>query len=147
MSKQDETVKVVVRIRPMSAEEERNGNLVATEAFPDRGLIVVRNPKSGDSEPPKNFTFDAVFAANVEQKNIYDICAASVVESVLNGYNGTIFAYGQVNTHTHIYINISIPTYIFIFILSFFHIQQQTGAGKTQHNTAQHSKNHRYTIE
>ena len=36
MSKPDETVKVVVRIRPMSSEEERNGNLVAAEAFPDR---------------------------------------------------------------------------------------------------------------
>lgn len=32
----------------MSGEEERNGNLIATEAFPDRGLIVVRNPKSSD---------------------------------------------------------------------------------------------------
>ena len=103
MSKQDESVKVVVRIRPISGEEERNGNIIATEAFPDRGLIVMKNPKAGDSEPPKNFTFDAVFAANVEQKNIYDICAASVVDSVLNGYNGTIFAYGQTGagkTHT-----------------------------------------------
>ena len=103
MSKQDESVKVVVRIRPISGEEERNGNLIATEAFPDRGLIVMKNPKAGDSEPPKNFTFDAVFAANVEQKNIYDICASSVVDSVLNGYNGTIFAYGQTGagkTHT-----------------------------------------------
>ena len=68
----------------------------AAEAFPDRGLIVVKNPKANESEPPKNFTFDSVFAASVEQKHIYDVCAASVVESVLNGYNGTIFAYGQV---------------------------------------------------
>ncbi len=68
----------------------------AAEAFSDRGLIVVKNPRADDSEPPKNFTFDAVFGSNAEQKNIYDICAASVVESVLNGYNGTIFAYGQV---------------------------------------------------
>jgi hypothetical protein len=58
-------------------------------------LIVVKNPKANESEPPKNFSFDAVFAASVEQKFIYDTCAASVVESVLNGYNGTIFAYGQ----------------------------------------------------
>ncbi len=102
-SKGDESVKVVVRIRPISAEEERNGNVVAAEAFPDRGLISVKNPKANDSEPPKNFTFDAVFAANVEQKHIYDVCASSVVESVLNGYNGTIFAYGQTGagkTHT-----------------------------------------------
>jgi len=44
----DECVKVVVRIRPISSEEERNGNLIATEAFPDRGLITVKNPKAGD---------------------------------------------------------------------------------------------------
>jgi kinesin family member 3A len=56
----------------------------------------VRNPKSNESEPPKSFTFDAVFGPNTLQKDIYNICAASVVESVLNGYNGTIFAYGQV---------------------------------------------------
>ena len=70
----------------------------ATEAFSDRGLIVVKNPRADENEPPKTFTFDAVFGSNAEQKNIYDICASSVVESVLNGYNGTIFAYGQVKT-------------------------------------------------
>jgi hypothetical protein len=68
----------------------------AAEAFPDRGLISVKNPKANESEPPKDFFFDSVFAANVEQKHIYNTCASSVVESVLNGYNGTIFAYGQV---------------------------------------------------
>jgi hypothetical protein len=37
MSKPDETVKVVVRIRPISSEEERNGNMIAATAFTDRG--------------------------------------------------------------------------------------------------------------
>jgi hypothetical protein len=58
-------------------------------------VITVRNPKATENEPPKSFTFDAVFGPVVEQKHIYDVCAANVVESVLNGYNGTIFAYGQ----------------------------------------------------
>jgi kinesin family protein 3/17 len=96
-------VKVVVRVRPMSSEEVRQGHSVATEAFPDRGLISLRNPKASESELPKEFSFDAVFGPNVEQKFIYDTCAAGVVESVLNGYNGTIFAYGQTGsgkTHT-----------------------------------------------
>jgi hypothetical protein len=68
----------------------------AAEAVPDRALVSLKNPKAGDAEPPKDFFFDAVFGPVVEQKHIYDICASSVVESVLNGYNGTIFAYGQV---------------------------------------------------
>ena len=65
------------------------------EAFPDNGLLTVKNFKA-PSEPPKNFTFDAVFGPDVEQKHIYNVCASGVVDSVLNGYNGTIFAYGQV---------------------------------------------------
>jgi kinesin family protein 3/17 len=95
MSKPDESVKVVVRIRPMSGEETRNGNSIAAEAFPEKGLIVMKNPKVDDREPPKTFTFDAVFGPNTEQKYIYDICASEVVDSVLKGYNGTVFAYGQ----------------------------------------------------
>ena len=95
MSKKDETVKVVVRVRPLSSGEIRNGNKVAAEADQSRGLITLKNPRADDREPPKNFSFDAVFAHDVKQKYIYDTCASSVVESVLEGYNGTIFAYGQ----------------------------------------------------
>ncbi|KAJ1426240.1 kinesin-like protein, partial [Ochromonadaceae sp. CCMP2298] len=103
MSKPDETVKVVVRIRPLFGEEIRNGNQVVAVAYPERGQISVKNPKANDSEPPKDFFFDAVYNDQVEQKHIYDTCAAGVVDSVLNGYNGTIFAYGQTGagkTHT-----------------------------------------------
>ena len=67
----------------------------AAEAFPKTGLITMKNPRASASEAAKNFTFDSVFAADVQQIDIYNTCAASVVESVLNGYNGTIFAYGQ----------------------------------------------------
>lgn len=67
----------------------------AATAYPERGQITVRNPKANDSEPPKDFFFDAVFDDKVEQKHIYDVCASDLVMSVMNGYNGTIFAYGQ----------------------------------------------------
>ena len=47
------------------------------------------------SESAKTFSFDAVFSDKTSQKAIYDVCAAPVVQSVLEGYNGTIFCYGQ----------------------------------------------------
>ena len=103
--KKDECIKVVVRIRPLNSEEKRNGNQVCAEAFSDQGLIVVKSIQ--DQNDAKNFSFDAVFSPTCTQREIYDTCAAGVVESVLNGYNGTIFAYGQVITfiaflHVHI---------------------------------------------
>jgi kinesin family protein 3/17 len=66
---------------------------IANEAT---GEIVVRDPRADEREPPKVFTFDAVFGDNSTQRHIYNVCASQVVEAVLQGYNGTIFAYGQV---------------------------------------------------
>jgi DNA replication protein DnaC len=35
---------------------------------------------------------------SVSQEYIYDNCASNIIENVLEGYNGTIFAYGQTGT-------------------------------------------------
>lgn len=43
----------------------------------------------------KQFTFDAVFSEKSSQRKIYDVCGAPIIESVLEGYNGTMFVYGQ----------------------------------------------------
>jgi hypothetical protein len=59
------------------------------------GRITCQNPKADQDEPPKTFTFDAVFAPSITQRKLYDVCSAPVVASVLEGFNGTIFAYGQ----------------------------------------------------
>lgn len=104
----------------------------ATEAFPDRGLISLRNPKASESEMPKEFSFDAVFGANVEQKFIYDTCAASVIESVLNGYNGTIFAYGQVRAESLQGYNDRCMTLMSDGRLCCVSLSMQTGSGKVR---------------
>jgi hypothetical protein len=63
------------------------------KAFPDEGFIVVKDRNADDA--PRNFTFDAVYGPEHEQKYIYD-SATGVVDSALNSYNGAIFAYEQV---------------------------------------------------
>lgn len=42
-----------------------------------------------------NFTFDAVFDQQATQEEVYQKAAASVVESVCHGQNGSILAHGQ----------------------------------------------------
>ena len=37
-----------------------------------------------------------MFGDRSAQERVYEVCGAPLVESVLQGYNGTIFAYGQV---------------------------------------------------
>merc|ERR1719157_153865 len=59
------------------------------------GLCRARRPLSSDY---KDVTFDAVYDMNTIQGKFYDDTGYAIVESVLDGYNGTIFAYGQTGT-------------------------------------------------
>eukprot|EP00804_Cyclotella_cryptica_P010642 CCRYP_005465-RA/>CCRYP_005465-RA protein AED:0.33 eAED:-0.26 QI:227/0.33/0.28/0.57/1/1/7/0/2002 len=102
-----ETIKVFFRVRPLNAKEKQDGRNIATIAHEDHGTIEIRNrsPSSegGVESSSKTFSFDAVFSDKASQRHIYDVCAAPVVQSVLEGYNGTVFAYGQTGagkTHT-----------------------------------------------
>ena len=95
-----QTVKVVVRCRPPSNDEiNANHKLVVNV---DQGIrrITVQNPNPEKSSlpPTKDFTFDAVFAPTCKQSSVFEETALPIIESVLEGYNGTIFAYGQTGT-------------------------------------------------
>lgn len=52
----------------------------------------------GQVDHRKVFTFDAVFDAKSRQQDIYDEAIRPLVASVLQGFNATIFAYGQTGT-------------------------------------------------
>ena len=41
------------------------------------------------------FTFDRVFDINTSQIEVYNHAAKPIIESVMDGFNGTVFAYGQ----------------------------------------------------
>lgn len=46
-------------------------------------------------EATGSFTFDRVFPMNSRQADIFDFSIRPTVDDILNGYNGTVFAYGQ----------------------------------------------------
>lgn len=94
-AKQGECVKVVIRCRPMSRQEEIDGRENIVEMSVKDGTCRVRRPLSSDF---KDFTFDSVYGTDTIQGKFYDDTGYAIVESVLDGYNGTIFAYGQTGT-------------------------------------------------
>jgi len=59
------------------------------------GRVIVENP---ETQQPKTFTFDHVFYMESTQEVVYEETVRNLVDSVLGGYNGTIFAYGQTGT-------------------------------------------------
>ncbi|KAM9354827.1 kinesin family member 3Cb [Pholidichthys leucotaenia] len=96
--KPSEAVRVVVRCRPFNRREEIaecENVLVIDDKL---GQLTIRNPKAPPDEPMKVFTFDSVYGWSSKQGDIYDDAVRPLVESVLQGFNGTIFAYGQTGT-------------------------------------------------
>lgn len=43
----------------------------------------------------KDFVFDRVFGAASHQEEVYQYAAQPIIQSIVEGYNGTVFAYGQ----------------------------------------------------
>ncbi|XP_019901608.2 kinesin-like protein KIF3A isoform X3 [Esox lucius] len=92
-----DNVKVVVRCRPLNQKEKSMGHKQAVSVDENRGTITV-NKLETTHEPPKTFTFDTVFGPDSKQLDVYNLTARPIIDSVLEGYNGTIFAYGQTGT-------------------------------------------------
>ena len=68
-----------------------------------------------DNEPDHRFSFDHVFGPSSTQKEVYDSVGRDVVEEAFNGFNGTVFAYGQTSsgkTHTCIGPDFTDPTHM-----------------------------------
>ncbi|KAJ8921643.1 hypothetical protein NQ315_010552 [Exocentrus adspersus] len=95
----NESVQVIVRCRPLSEKELEAKCVSVVKIYPTRGVIEVENPKArSENEKNKIFTYDAVYDENSIQQNIYDETVRPLVASVLEGYNGCVFAYGQTGT-------------------------------------------------
>ena len=110
-----DNLKVAIRIRPpLSREIDKD--------LPFRAITVVNKENhscslveylGGELEESKRqqewisnpkmfqlhrFTFDEVFDIGTSQEEVFNIAAKPAVNSVLEGYNSTIFAYGQTGT-------------------------------------------------
>jgi hypothetical protein len=126
MSKSSESVKVVIRCRPLNSKERADGRAKIVELDRKVGQFTLNNPKGDTSEAPKQFTFDAVMDEAISQKEVYDITARPIVNNVIKGYNGTIFAYGQTGTgKTHTMDGGSTPELQGLIPNSFEHIFQE----------------------
>lgn len=89
-------VRVAVRLRPRNSEELSTDADFAdcVELQPELKRLKLRR-NNWDSD---TFEFDEVLTEFASQKRVYEVVAKPVVESVLDGYNGTVMAYGQTGT-------------------------------------------------
>ncbi|KAI0017399.1 P-loop containing nucleoside triphosphate hydrolase protein [Xylariomycetidae sp. FL0641] len=83
------SIKVVARFRPQNKVELASGGEPIVSFDGDDTCKIDSAEASG------SFTFDRVFDMKGRQHDIFDYSIRPTVDDILNGYNGTVFAYGQ----------------------------------------------------
>ncbi|KAF9594403.1 hypothetical protein IFM89_031005 [Coptis chinensis] len=98
-SRQDKgvNVQVLLRCRPFSEDELRN-NAPQVVTCNDYQREVAVSQNIAGKQIDRVFTFDKVFGPAAQQRDLYDQAVVPIVNEVLEGFNCTIFAYGQTGT-------------------------------------------------
>lgn len=88
--------KVVVRVRPFNSKERKAEHDSCVQVNQGKSITVTK--PDTDGAKTHNYAYDRVYDHNCNQETVYVSAIRSVVLSTLNGYNGSIIAYGQTGT-------------------------------------------------
>lgn len=81
--------RIQVTVRPRPLFQDQNGKNFFSPWSLDYSTSQIEHPELG------LFQYDHVFATSDDNQCVFDIVASPVIEQCLDGYNGTIFAYGM----------------------------------------------------
>ncbi|KAM3867472.1 kinesin-like protein KIF27 [Diretmus argenteus] len=80
-------VRVAVRIRPLLHKEVLHNHQVCVRVVPGTGQVMLGSDRL--------FPFDHAFGPTATQDEVYESGVQPLVESLIEGFNATVFAYGQ----------------------------------------------------
>mmetsp|Transcript_125434 Transcript_125434/g.222275 ORF Transcript_125434/g.222275 Transcript_125434/m.222275 type:complete len:1302 (-) Transcript_125434:22-3927(-) len=98
--KDDGRIQVCIRCRPLNSKEIAEASKFIWDFRPQH---VVELDDDERTPTGKTWAFDNTFGPDVDTKGVFETQCRPIVQSALDGYNGTIFAYGQTSsgkTHT-----------------------------------------------
>lgn len=80
-------MRVAVRIRPLLPREVLHNHQVCVRAVPGSADVILGSDRV--------FSFDHAFGPTSSQDDVYASCVRPLVESLVDGFNATVFCYGQ----------------------------------------------------
>ncbi|KAI4956188.1 hypothetical protein J4E91_000399 [Alternaria rosae] len=94
---EETNINVVVRCRGRNDREvrENSGVVVSTNGIRGTAVDLSMGPSALSN---KTYQFDKVFSPAADQAMMYDEVVAPILDEVVDGFNCTIFAYGQTGT-------------------------------------------------
>eukprot|EP00985_Skeletonema_marinoi_P026731 scaffold20971_cov225-Skeletonema_marinoi.AAC.5 len=99
----EEAISVIIRFRPINSRESSCGTTNRSWRVLQKYNSVAQCTSSGNPLPERIsnsnfFTYDKTFGETSTTRQVYDGAARGIVQSVSDGLNGTIFAYGQTSS-------------------------------------------------
>ncbi|KAI3672691.1 hypothetical protein L6452_38788 [Arctium lappa] len=93
-----EKICVAVRVRPpVKSEEDSTTN--GSHWKVEENRISLHRSLAGTPLPPAlSYTFDHVFDQDCSNSSVYDLLTKDIIHAVVDGFNGTAFAYGQTSS-------------------------------------------------
>jgi hypothetical protein len=85
-------VRVAVRVRPLVPKERLEQCRSCVRAYADERQVVIGKDRG--------FAFDFVFGEESSQRLVFEDACAPLVQRCFQGYNATVFAYGQARLHS-----------------------------------------------
>ncbi|KAF4677375.1 hypothetical protein FOL47_001961 [Perkinsus chesapeaki] len=108
-----ECVRVFVRVRPKNQKEKEAPAgpdvVMGIRTHPGAAMepllvdssaksVAIGDPSKDQSDSSTMYTFDGVFGPMSAQQEVFDCVGVQVVSACLEGYNGSIYVYGQTGT-------------------------------------------------
>jgi kinesin family protein 11 len=95
-AEKDSNINVYVRCRARNEREvkENSGVMLSTKGINGKEVTV----HGANSYNDKTYTYDNVFGPESDQEMVFNSVALNVLDEMLDGFNCTIFAYGQTGT-------------------------------------------------
>ncbi|KAL7559179.1 hypothetical protein ACA910_013188 [Epithemia clementina (nom. ined.)] len=96
----EEGICVAIRMRPLNNSEGQHRRV--WRVLPNLSSVT-QTTVDGEPLPERvngrtYFTYDKTYGENTSTREVYNSIAKNIVSSVVNGLNGTIFAYGQTSS-------------------------------------------------
>ena len=93
----NETIQIFLRLRPCRNGSYKHDHIEINSSLTSVDIKVPIKEEGyvNNSIRKHTFKFDKIFDCPTTQDQIFDEVAKDVIDSAIDGYNGTIFAYGQ----------------------------------------------------
>lgn len=124
---------VAVRVRPLLKHDVIKKSIVRVL---DAKVVIIMDPSHdkndvlrGNRSREKQYAFDYVFEVGSSQQSVYNHTSKFLLHGVLDGYNATVFAYGNTGAgKTHTMIGSTVDPGIMVRIMNdLFHYCHKSG--------------------